>query len=139
MTQISAKLSFYDQHFPESITAFGEVFMFVSACRVFFRKKICHHLRAYDDFGNFAPRKKTEMIPEEMFIYDTDCTDEPMFDRGYTMHEHYDAFGLINQLRYTDPSGYVTTIPPEFKTYYYPELIGDYESYMRKWWKTRRI
>ncbi|MCQ2318239.1 MAG: hypothetical protein MJZ90_04910 [Bacteroidales bacterium] len=36
------------------------------------------------------------MIPEEMFIYDTDCTDEPMFDRGFTGHEHLYAFGLIN-------------------------------------------
>ncbi len=35
-------------------------------------------------------------MPEEMFIYDTDCTDEPMFDRGYTGHEHLYAFGLIN-------------------------------------------
>lgn len=103
-------------------------------------KKSRHRFRSYDDFANFAPqKKKTGKMPEEMFIYDTDCTDTPMFDRGFTGHEHYDAFGLINPLRYTDPSGYVTTIPPEFKTYYYPELIGDYESYMRKWRKTRRI
>ena len=74
------------------------------------------------------------------------------FDRGYTLHEHYDEFDLINMngrlydpilgrmlspdivvqdeqssqaynrysycfnnpLRFTDPSGYVVTIPPEF-------------------------
>ena len=36
------------------------------------------------------------MIPEEMFIYDTDCTDEPLFDRGFTGHEHLYALGLIN-------------------------------------------
>lgn len=35
-------------------------------------------------------------MPEEMFIYDTDCTDEPMFDRGFTGYEHLYAFGLIN-------------------------------------------
>ncbi|MCQ2319551.1 MAG: RHS repeat-associated core domain-containing protein, partial [Bacteroidales bacterium] len=35
-------------------------------------------------------------MPEEMFIYDTDCTDAPLFDRGYTGHEHLYAFGLIN-------------------------------------------
>ena len=52
----------------------------------------------YDDFANFAPqKKKTGMMPEEMFIiYDTDCTDEPLFDRGFTGHEHLYAFGLIN-------------------------------------------
>ena len=62
-----------------------------------FPKKICHHLRLYDDFANFAPqKKKTGNMPEEMFIYDTDCTDAPMFDRGFTGHEHLYAFGLIN-------------------------------------------
>ncbi|MDO5342043.1 MAG: RHS repeat-associated core domain-containing protein [Bacteroidia bacterium] len=35
-------------------------------------------------------------MPEEMFIYDTDCTDEPLFDRGFTGHEHLYALGLIN-------------------------------------------
>ncbi|MCQ2307065.1 MAG: hypothetical protein MJ000_05830 [Bacteroidales bacterium] len=35
-------------------------------------------------------------MPEEMFIYDTDCTDEPLFDRGFTGHEHLYNFGLIN-------------------------------------------
>ncbi len=91
-------------------------------------------------------------------------------DRGYTMHEHHDEFGLINMngrlydpligrmlspdiviqdeqnsqaynrysycfnnpLRFTDPSGYVTTIPPEFEIYYYPELIGSYDAYQDK-------
>ena len=76
----------------------------------------------------------------------------PMFDRGFTLHEHYDDFGLINMngrlydpavgrmlspdiviqqehnsqaynrysycfnnpLRFTDPSGYVVDIPPEY-------------------------
>ncbi|MCQ2308374.1 MAG: hypothetical protein MJZ78_00105 [Bacteroidales bacterium] len=62
-----------------------------------FPKKICHHLRLYDDFANFAPqKKKTGNMPEEMFIYDTDCTDEPLFDRGFTGHEHLYALGLIN-------------------------------------------
>ena len=51
----------------------------------------------YDDFANFAPqKKKTGNMPEEIFIYDTDCTDEPLFDRGFTGHEHLYAFGLIN-------------------------------------------
>ena len=36
------------------------------------------------------------MMPEEMFIYDTDCTDAPLFDRGFTGHEHLYDFGLIN-------------------------------------------
>ena len=92
------------------------------------------------------------------------------FDRGYTLHEHYDDFGLINMngrlydpligrmlspdiviqdeqnsqaynrysycfnnpLRYTDPSGYITTIPPEFENYYYPDLIGDFKAYKDK-------
>ena len=92
------------------------------------------------------------------------------FDRGYTLHEHYDDFGLINMngrlydplvgrmlspdiviqdeqnsqaynrysycfnnpLRYTDPSGYITTIPPEFEDYYYPDLIGNFKAYKDK-------
>ena len=92
------------------------------------------------------------------------------FDRGYTLHEHYDEFGLINMngrlydpligrmlspdiviqdeqnsqaynrysycfnnpLRYTDPSGYITTIPPEFEDYYYPDLIGNFKAYKDK-------
>ena len=92
------------------------------------------------------------------------------FDRGYTLHEHYDDFGLINMngrlydplvgrmlspdiviqdeqnsqaynrylycfnnpLKFTDPSGYITTIPPGFEKFYYPELIGNYEKYQKK-------
>ena len=84
------------------------------------------------------------------------------FDRGYTLHEHYDDFGLVNMngrmydpvigrmlspditiqdehdmqaynrysycfnnpLRFTDPSGYVVTIPPDFEDFYYPGLLG---------------
>ena len=60
-------------------------------------KNIRDFIYSYDDFANFAPqKKKTGMMPEEMFIYDTDCTDEPMFDRGFTGYEHLYAFGLIN-------------------------------------------
>ena len=89
------------------------------------------------------------------------------FDRGYTLHEHYDAFGLVNMngrmydpvlgrmlspdiaiqdehnaqaynrysycfnnpLRFTDPSGYVVTIPPEFEKYYMPQYFDDFEKY----------
>ena len=103
----------------------------------------------------------------EFYTYYTTTTS---FDRGYTLHEHYDEFGLINMngrlydplvgrmlspdiviqdeqnsqaynrysycfnnpLRFTDPSGYITTIPPEFEYYYYPELIGNYEEYQKK-------
>ena len=42
------------------------------------------------------------------------------------------SYCFNNPLRFTDPSGYVTTIPPEFKTYYYPELIGNYDAYIDK-------
>lgn len=42
------------------------------------------------------------------------------------------SYCLNNPLRFTDPSGYVTTIPPEFETYYYPELIGSYDAYQDK-------
>ena len=61
-------------------------------------KNIRDFIYSYDDFANFAPqKKKTGNMPEEMFIiYDTDCTDEPMFDRGFTGHEHLYNFGLIN-------------------------------------------
>ena len=89
------------------------------------------------------------------------------FDRGYTLHEHYDDFDLINMngrlydpvlgrmlspdiaiqdeynaqaynrysycfnnpLRFTDPSGYVVTIPPEFDDYYLPQYFDDFEAY----------
>ena len=89
------------------------------------------------------------------------------FDRGYTLHEHYDDFDLINMngrlydpilgrmlspdvviqdeqnsqaynrysycfnnpLRFTDPSGYVVTIPPEFEQYYMPQYLDDFERY----------
>ena len=89
------------------------------------------------------------------------------FDRGYTLHEHYDDFDLINMngrlydpilgrmlspdvviqdeqssqaynrysycfnnpLRFTDPSGYVVTIPPEFEKYYMPQYFDDFETY----------
>ena len=89
------------------------------------------------------------------------------FDRGYTLHEHYDAFDLINMngrlydpilgrmlspdivvqdeqnsqaynrysycfnnpLRFTDPSGYIVTIPPEFEKYYMPQYLDDFERY----------
>ena len=67
------------------------------------------------------------------------CMYEPVQDPTSQQGFNRYAYCFYNPLKYTDPSGYVTTIPPEFKTYYYPELIGDYESYMRKWWKTRRI
>ena len=42
------------------------------------------------------------------------------------------SYCLNNSLRFTDPSGYVTTIPPEFEIYYYPELIGSYDAYIDK-------
>ena len=42
------------------------------------------------------------------------------------------SYCLNNSLRFTDPSGYVTTIPPEFEIYYYPELIGNYDAYIDK-------
>ena len=62
-----------------------------------FPKKSRHRFCSYDNFANFAPqKKKTGKMPEEMFIYDTDCTDEPLFDRGFTGHEHLYNFGLIN-------------------------------------------
>ena len=89
------------------------------------------------------------------------------FDRGFTGHEHYDKFNLINMngrlydpvlgrmlspdiaiqdehnaqaynrysycfnnpLRFTDPSGYVVTIPPEFEKYYMPQYFDDFEKY----------
>ena len=89
------------------------------------------------------------------------------FDRGYTLHEHYEEFDLINMngrlydpilgrmlspdvviqdeqssqaynrysycfnnpLRFTDPSGYVVTIPPEFEKYYMPQYLDDFETY----------
>ncbi len=92
---------------------------------------------------------------------------EATFDRGYTLHEHYDEFDLINMngrlydpvlgrmlspdiaiqdehnaqaynrysycfnnpLRFTDPSGYVVTIPPEFDDYYLPQYFDDFEAY----------
>ena len=91
-------------------------------------------------------------------------------DRGYTGHEHLDAFGLINMngrmydpmlgrmlspdivvqqtdytqsynrysycfnnpLRFTDPTGWVTTVPPEFKKYYYSDILLDPEKYLVK-------
>ncbi len=92
------------------------------------------------------------------------------FDRGYTLHEHYDEFDLINMngrlydpilgrmlspdvviqdeqnsqaynrysycfnnpLRFTDPSGYVVTIPPEFEKYYMPEYLNDFDTYKKE-------
>ena len=98
------------------------------------------------------------------FGYDNVTT---TFDRGYTLHEHYDDFNLINMngrlydpvlgrmlspdiaiqdehnalsynrysycfnnpLRFTDPSGYVVTIPPEFNEYYLPQYFNDFEAY----------
>src|SRR5574344_1290629 len=42
------------------------------------------------------------------------------------------SYCFNNPLRFTDPSGYVTTIPPEFEIYYYPELIGSYDAYIDK-------
>ena len=42
------------------------------------------------------------------------------------------SYCLNNPLRFTDPSGYVTTIPPEFEIYYYPELIGSYDAHIDK-------
>lgn len=92
---------------------------------------------------------------------------EATFDRGYTLHEHYDDFDLINMngrlydpvlgrmlspdiaiqdehnaqaynrysyclnnpLRFTDPSGYFVTIPPEFDKYYMPQYFDDFETY----------
>lgn len=98
------------------------------------------------------------------FGYDNVTT---TFDRGYTLHEHYDDFNLINMngrlydpvlgrmlspdiaiqdehnalsynrysycfnnpLRFTDPSGYVVTIPPEFNNYYLPQYFDDFEAY----------
>ena len=42
------------------------------------------------------------------------------------------SYCLNNPLRFTDPSGYVTTIPPKFEIYYYPELIGNYDAYIDK-------
>ena len=92
------------------------------------------------------------------------------FDRGFTLHEHYDDFNLINMngrmydpvigrmlspdiaiqdeynpqaynrytycfnnpLRFTDPSGYFVTIPPEFEKYYMPEYLDDLDSYKQK-------
>ena len=98
------------------------------------------------------------------FGYDNVTT---TFDRGYTFHEHYDGFDLINMngrlydpilgrmlspdvliqddrssqaynrysycfnnpLRFTDPSGYVVTIPPEFEKYYMPQYLDDFDTY----------
>ncbi len=92
------------------------------------------------------------------------------FDRGYTLHEHYDEFDLINMngrlydpilgrmlspdiaiqdlynqqaynrysycfnnpLRFTDPSGYFVTIPPEFEKYYMPQYFDDFETYKKE-------
>ena len=42
------------------------------------------------------------------------------------------SYCFNNPLRFTDPSGYVTTIPPEFEIYYYPELIGSNDAYIDK-------
>ena len=92
------------------------------------------------------------------------------FDRGYTFHEHYDEFDLINMngrlydpilgrmlspdimvqdeqssqaynrysycfnnpLRFSDPSGYVVTIPPEFEKYYMPQYLDDLDAYKQE-------
>lgn len=42
------------------------------------------------------------------------------------------SYCFNNPLRFTDPSGYITTIPPGFEKFYYPELIGNYEKYQKK-------
>jgi hypothetical protein len=42
------------------------------------------------------------------------------------------SYCFNNPLRYTDPSGYITTIPPEFEDYYYPDLIGNFKAYKDK-------
>ncbi|MBR7176280.1 MAG: hypothetical protein IKD32_03160 [Bacteroidales bacterium] len=49
---------------------------------------------SYDDFGNFALRRKMNSpVISETFTYDNINT---TFDRGFCMHEHYRDFGLIN-------------------------------------------
>ena len=116
---------------------------------------------SYDAWGNLRD-------PNTWANYTVDDTfDKPMFDRGFTGHEHLTDFGLINMngrlydpilgrmlspdvviqdeqnsqaynrysycfnnpLRYTDPSGYVVTIPPEFEKYYMPQYLDDFETY----------
>ena len=49
----------------------------------------------YDGFCNLAARKDNLRNMEERFTY-TDTYARPMFDRGFTGHEHLYAFGLIN-------------------------------------------
>ena len=49
----------------------------------------------YDGFCNLAARKDNLRNMEERFTY-TDTYARPMFDRGFTGHEHLQAFGLIN-------------------------------------------
>ena len=94
---------------------------------------------------------------------------EATFDRGYTLHEHYDEFDLINMngrlydpilgrmlspdiaiqdeynqqaynrysyclnnpLRFTDPSGYVVTVPPQFDKFYFPLLLSHPDIYAK--------
>jgi len=49
---------------------------------------------SYDDFGNFALRRKMNSpVISETFTYDNINT---TFDRGFCMHEHYRDFNLIN-------------------------------------------
>lgn len=39
------------------------------------------------------------------------------------------SYCFNNPLRFTDPSGYVVTIPPGFKKYYMPQYLDDFETY----------
>jgi len=75
---------------------------------------------------NLAARKDSNNV-EETFTY-YNYIQDPELSQAYNRY----SYCLNNPLRFTDPSGYVTTIPPEFEKYYHPDLIGDYESYKEK-------
>ena len=42
------------------------------------------------------------------------------------------SYCFNNPLRFTDPSGYVVTIPPEFEKYYMPEYLNDFDTYKKE-------
>ena len=49
-------------------------------------------------------------------------------DQSSQAYNRY-SYCFNNPLRFTDPSGYFVTIPPEFEKYYMPQYLDDFERY----------
>ena len=92
-----------------------------------FSRGFCMH-EHYRDFGliNMNGRMYDPLVGR-MLSPDIEIQN-PEYSQSYNRY----SYCFNNPLRFTDPSGYVVTIPPEFEDFYMPQYFSDFNVYKKE-------